>query len=152
LSPFVSDNSSDPTRFWKFLPFRVKPDNLLEKIFTGLAPGTFDDRINAWRDKPFQPHVVARDRPAAYILCLATTYIPIWIAWGDSLFRQNTRETINQATQLYVLAAHVYGPRGQKIPKRGKVMAETYNSLADKWDAFGNAMVELELAFPYSDQ
>jgi hypothetical protein len=51
-----------------------------------------------------------------------------------------------------VLAAHVYGPRGQKIPKRGKVLPETYNSLLDKWDAFGNAMVELELAFPFSNQ
>ena len=83
---------------------------------------------------------------------VAMTYIKILIAWGDYLFRQDTIETINQATQLYVLAAHVYGPRGQKIPKRGKVLPETYNSLLDKWDAFGNAMVELELAFPFSNQ
>ena len=55
-------------------------------------------------------------------------------------------------SQLYVLAAHIYGPRGQKIPKRGKVQPQTYNSLLDKWDAFGNAMVELELAFPFSNQ
>ena len=41
---------------------------------------------------------------------------------------------------------------GQKIPKRGKIKPQTYNSLLDKWDAFGNAMVELELAFPFSNQ
>jgi hypothetical protein len=51
-----------------------------------------------------------------------------------------------------VLAAHLYGPRGQRIPKRGAVQHETYNSLSDRWDAFSNAMVELELAFPFSNQ
>jgi hypothetical protein len=47
-------------------------------------------------------------------------YIEALIAWGDYLFRQDTIESINQATQLYVLAAHLYGPRGQIIPKRGQ--------------------------------
>ena len=79
-------------------------------------------------------------------------YIEILIAWGDYLFRQDTIETLNQATQLYIIAAHIYGSRGQKIPKRGKIKPQTYNSLLDKWDAFGNAMVELELAFPFSNQ
>ena len=54
---------------------------------------------------------------------------------GFDLARQfPSIETINQATQLYVLAAHVYGPRGQKIPKRGKVVPQTYNALLDKWE------------------
>jgi hypothetical protein len=86
------------------------------------------------------------------MMWVAMTYIKILIAWGDYLFRQDTIESINEATQHYVLAAHVYGPRGQKIPKRGKLLPETYNSLLDKWDAFGNAIVELELAFPFSNQ
>ncbi len=51
-----------------------------------------------------------------------------------------------------MLAAHVYGPRRQKIPKRGNVEKQSYYNLLDKWDAFGNAMVELELAAPFSNQ
>ena len=125
---------------------------MLEKLFTGLQPGKSDDDINEWRDKPFQPHVIARSRPVAYMKWVVMKYIEILIAWGDYLFRQDTIETLNQATQLYVLAAHIYGPRGHKIPKRGKVQPQTYNSLLDKWDAFSNAMVELELAFPFSNQ
>jgi DNA-binding transcriptional MerR regulator len=153
LSPFAAGLPTDDKRFWQFPPFKeIKSENVLQNLFFGLLPGQPDSRINEWRNKPFQPHVVARSRPAAYMMWVAMTYIKILIAWGDFLFRQDTRETINQATQLYVLAAHTYGPRGQKIPKRGKVLPETYNSLLDKWDAFGNAMVELELAFPFSNQ
>lgn len=153
LSPFAQGDPGDDKRFWQFPPFReIGTDNVLQNLFLGLQPGQSDPQINDWRNKPFKPHVVARGRPFAYMMWVAMTYIKILIAWGDYLFRQDTIETINQATQLYVLAAHVYGPRGQKIPKRGTVLPETYNSLLDKWDAFGNAMVELELAFPFSNQ
>ena len=78
----------------------------------------------------------------------------ILIAYGDYYFRQkqNMLEAMPMAIQCYILAAHICGPRGQKVPKRGKVQPQTYNSLLDKWDAFSNAMVELELVFPYSNQ
>ncbi|MEG3918511.1 neuraminidase-like domain-containing protein [Microcoleus sp. T3_A4] len=144
---------TDSKRFWQFAPFKeVDAENVLANLFTGLQPGQPNDAINEWRDQPFQPHVIARSRPSAYMKWVVMKYIEILIAWGDYLFRQDTIETLNQATQLYVLAAHIYGPRGQKIPKLGKVQPQTYRSLLDKWDAFGNAMVELELAFPFSNQ
>lgn len=144
---------ADSTRFWQFPPFKeIGASNVLEKLFLGLQPNQPNAEISEWRDKPFQPHVVARSRPSAYMKWVVMKYIEILIAWGDYLFRQDTIETLNQATQLYVLAAHIYGPRGQKIPKRGKVQPQTYLSLLDKWDAFGNAMVELELVFPFSNQ
>jgi hypothetical protein len=153
LSPFAAGSPNDDKRFWQFPPFKeINAENVLQNLFLALQPGEPNSQINEWRNKPFQPHVVARSRPAAYMMWVAMTYINILIEWGDYLFRQDTRETINQATQLYVLAAHVYGPRGQKIPKRGKTLPQTYNSLLDNWDAFGNAMVELELAFPFSNQ
>jgi hypothetical protein len=151
LNPFAYE--TDAKSFWKFPPFWfINAENVLETLFLSLKPGKPDSTINEWRDKPFRPHVVARGRPAAYMKWVAMTYIKIHIEWGDYLFRQDTIETINQATQLYVLAAHFCGPCGQKIPKRGKVLPETYNSLLDKWNAFGNAMVELEVALPFSNQ
>jgi hypothetical protein len=154
LDPYAK--GTDDKRFWKFFPFKeIDAENVLEKLFLGLQPNTPDatnGQINEWRNKPFQPHVVARSRPSAYMKWVVMKYIDILIAWGDYLFRQDTIETLNEATQLYVLASHIYGPRGQKIPKRGKVQPQTYLSLLDKWDAFGNAMVELELVFPFSNQ
>jgi Tc toxin complex TcA C-terminal TcB-binding domain/Neuraminidase-like domain/Salmonella virulence plasmid 28.1kDa A protein len=153
----LAEGTDDIKRVWKFAPFKdVDAENILEKLFLGLDPNQPDNtpnqQINEWRDRPFEPHVIARSRPVAYMKWVVMKYIEILIAWGDYLFRQDTIETLNQATQLYVLAGHIYGPRGQKIPKRGKTQPQTYNSLLNKWDAFGNAMVELELAFPFSNQ
>jgi hypothetical protein len=147
---------TDPKRFWEFYPFtQTNADNDLEALFLNLKPNAPDapnGQINEWRNHPFQPHVVARSRPSAYMRWVAMKYIQIWISYGDYYFRQNTLETIPLAIQCYVVASHLYGPKGQKIPKRGHTLPQTYLSLLDKWDAFGNAMVELELAFPFSNQ
>ncbi|MGH3673808.1 MAG: hypothetical protein ACRDSH_24775, partial [Pseudonocardiaceae bacterium] len=80
------------------------------------------------------------------------TYVKAWIAYGDYYFRQNTLETLPLATQCYVVASHVLGPSGEDVPPRGRTRAHTYNSLVDSWDAFSNALVDLEVAFPYSSQ
>ena len=144
---------TDASRFWRFFPFtKAHKTNFLETYFNGLKANTADDDISKWRNHPFAPHVVARDRPTAYMKWVVMKYLDNLIAWGDYLFRQDTIETINQATQLYILAGHILGPRPQFIPKRGKTKPQTYNSLLDKWDAFGNAMTELELIAPYSNQ
>lgn len=151
LNPFAAGTAADPV--WRFAPFReTDPRHDLEKLFLSLKPNTPDPKITEWRNNPFQPHVVARGRPGAYMRWVAMTYIQIWIAYGDYYFRQNTLETLPLAIQCYIVAAHVYGPRGEIIPKRGKTVPQTYASLLDKWDAFSNAMVELELVFPFSNQ
>ena len=151
LNPFAAGTAADPV--WRFAPFReTDPHHDLEQLFLGLQPNTPDPKITEWRNNPFQPHVVARGRTGAYMRWVAMTYIRIWIAYGDYYFRQGTLETLPLAIQCYIVAAHVYGPRGEIIPKRGKTLPQTYASLLDKWDAFSNAMVELELVFPFSNQ
>lgn len=144
---------TDDHRFWQFRPFKeINSQRVLDSIFNNLQPNTADQAITEWRNNPFMPHVVARSRPVAYMKWVVMKYIDNLLAWGDYLFRQDTIETINQATQLYVLAGHILGPRPMMIPKRGKIKPQTYLGLLDKWDAFGNAMVELELAAPFSNQ
>lgn len=83
---------------------------------------------------------------------IVVTYIKILIGWGDSLFSLNTLESIPQAIQLYVMASHIYGPRGQVIPRRTDVVPQTFRTLSKKFDAFSNAMVQLEETFPFSNQ
>ncbi|MFN6590493.1 neuraminidase-like domain-containing protein [Bacillus sp. TD10] len=140
-------------RFWKFKPFQeIENQRILDSIFNNLSSNTENNSISEWRNNPFMPHVVARSRPVAYMKWVVMKYIDNLLAWADYLFRQDTIESINQATQLYVLAGHILGPRPMMIPKRGKIKPQTYLSLLDKWDAFGNAMVELELAGPFSNQ
>lgn len=140
-------------RFWQFLPFReISSQRVLDSIFNHLQANKPDQTINEWRNKPFMPHVVARGRPVAYMKWVVMKYLDNLIAWGDYLFRQDTIESINQATQLYILAGHILGPKPMMIPKRGKIKPQTYLSLLDKWDAFGNAVVELEITAPFSNQ
>ncbi|KAH6696519.1 hypothetical protein BKA61DRAFT_531231, partial [Leptodontidium sp. MPI-SDFR-AT-0119] len=157
---YVFDPQSDKegdvqTRVWQWLPFRRYPNHKesIRDILSSLRPNTADSdigQITEWRNKPFQPHVIARLRPLAYMKYVVMKYINILIAYGDYYFMQNTLETIPMAIQLYVLASHVYGPPGQKIPKRGKKKVQTYKSLMMQWDAFSNAMVQMEILFPFS--
>jgi hypothetical protein len=107
-------------------------------------------QVNAWLHDAFNPHAIARLRQVAYQKNVVMKYIDNLIAWGDQLFRQNTLETINEATQLYVLAADLLGPRPERIPPRGTIQPETYHSLKDKLDIFSNTLIELENQFPFS--
>lgn len=168
---FIFDPTSNdttvppPARYWKFLRFRQetdvqqiagllallsKPDaeltasevQLKEKILSG---------YEAIRDEPFKPHIVARTRTVAYQYSVVMKYLDNLIAWGDSLFLQDTVESINEATQRYVLAANLLGPRPQSLPPRGTVRPRTFAQLkAEGLDEMGNALVELEGKFPFN--
>ncbi len=147
---------SDTSRYWKVLPFKTTPAESLESWFRSLSPSADPDAENAiiaeWRDNPFDPHLVATNRPLAYMKRVVIAYVENLIAWADSLFRIDTRETVNEALQLYVIANHILGRRPEFVPNRGGVKAESYESLKDKWDDFSNALVELENLFPYSSE
>ena len=156
----------DPTQpgdkvssYWRFLPF-TRDDAKGEQIVNlleSLAPGgdaklrqTVLDAIDQWRDNPFEPFEIARLRISAFEKTVVIKYIQNLIAWGDQLFAQDTIEDINEATQLYVLAAHILGKRPQKSPARGEPDAQSYHDLQPHLDGFSNAWVTLENQFPFS--
>lgn len=153
---------SEKSRYWKVLPFKTTPVKRLEDWFMELNEETdpsspkykqdsvFSRIVSEWRDNPFDPHLVASNRPLAYMKHVVIKYVENLIAWGDSLFRQFTRESVYEALQIYVIANHILGPKPEFVPKRGEIKAESYDSLKDKWDDFSNALVELENIFPYS--
>jgi hypothetical protein len=147
---------SKTSRYWKVLPFKTTPIESLEDWFRSLSPNTDPNTENAiigeWRDSPFDPHLIASNRPLAYMKHVVIKYVENLIDWGDSLFRQFTRESVNEALQIYVIANHILGPKPEFVPRRGEIKAESYYSLQDKWDDFSNAIVELENLFPYSSE
>jgi len=104
--------------------------------------------VSEWRNKPFRPDVIARFRPVAYQKALLMKYIDNLTEWGDYLFRQDTMESIAQATQMYVLADKLLGPKPQTVPSPVKQPYETYNQLKRKIGSFGNALIELENILP----
>jgi Tc toxin complex TcA C-terminal TcB-binding domain len=153
-----TDDSGGPTpeRFWKVKPFQYtdvrKIEEILVNLSTGADPALRNDTINsigAWKDFPFGPHVVARYRQTAYMFKTVMAYLDNLVDWGDSSFRQDTGESINEAMQIYVLAANILGPRPQAVPKKGSVRPQTYANLKKDLDAFGNTLVEIEPYIPF---
>jgi hypothetical protein len=153
----TDDSTGDtPARFWKVRPFQITAIEMVADILVNLASGQDptlqQDTINSidvWKKKPFRPHLVARYRPSAYMFKTVMAYLDNLIDWGDSLFRQDTGEAINEATQIYVMAANILGPRPQMVPKRGSVRPQTYSSVRDDLDRFGNVLKELEADIPF---
>jgi hypothetical protein len=153
-----------PQRFWKFLRFRqMTPQQSIDELLTILSkkpadctPQELDTKelvlsgYEEIRDNPFQPHAVARTRHIAYQYAVVMKYLDNLIDWGDSLFRQDTIESINEATQIYVLAANILGERPQNVPAKGTRGTKSYKDMkAAGLDPFGNALVELEAQFPF---
>jgi hypothetical protein len=150
FDPFAEGD--DQTKNWKFAPFKasVGSQSVKDRL-VALQAGKADAEISDWRDNPFQPHRIARSRPLTYPMWTVMKYIEMLIAVGDHYFRQDTMETLVVATQYYVLASHIYGPKSQRVPRKGKIEPETYNSLLNNWDAFGNALVKMEL-LPFNSE
>jgi Tc toxin complex TcA C-terminal TcB-binding domain/Concanavalin A-like lectin/glucanases superfamily len=148
------NNNSDlpaPERFWKVKPFQYTDVKSIEEILVNLSSGADPklqqdtiDSSQALANTPFRPHVVARYRQTAYMFKTVMSYLDNLIAWGDSLFRQDTAESINEATQLYVLAANILGPRPQAVPKNGSVRPKTYASLRTDLEKSKNIIRDLE--------
>jgi hypothetical protein len=53
-------------------------------------------------------------------------------------------ETVNEATQMYLLASQILGPKPQIIPPSYEQPIDNYDQLRQKIDALSNAMVEIE--------
>ena len=151
FDPGSASSDPSPQRYWITRPFysaskddikQQRIDNLL-KLVNEHDPG-YEAQVNQWRNDPFDPNMIATLRPVAYMKTTVMKYLDMLIAWGDSLFQQDTIETINQATQLYILAAQILGPRPQELPPLQRAADKSYKDLEADLDAFGNAMTDVE--------
>ena len=154
-----------PQKYWITKPFflttddeylKQRIDSILRMLagdttvpgFTAQLKKDLEDQVRDWRENPFEPHRIAQYRTVAYQKTTVMKYLDNLIAWGDYLFRQDSMESINEATQLYVLAAELLGPRPRKIPPQVKPPVESFNELEDQFDRFSNALVQVENLIP----
>jgi len=153
-----TDDSEGPTpeRFWKVRPFQYTDVHKIEELLVNLATGADAElrnetisSIEAWKDAPFRPHVIARYRQQAYMYKTVMAYLDNLVAWGDSLFRQDTGEAIDEALMLYVLAANILGPKPLPVPKKGTVRRQTYVNLRNDLAQFGTVMRDMEPEMPF---
>ena len=146
------DSQGDPgsERFWRVQPFYDEARKGTQTLAELFEDDTLETQIQEWQANPFNPHVIARLRKVAYMKAIVMRYIDNLIAWGDQLFRRDTIESINEATQLYILAAQILGRRPEQIPPRAKAKVQTYRTLDDNeaLNSLANATVEIEGFLP----
>ena len=162
--PITNLPAPSPQKFWITKPFFQRQsaeyeaqriENLMNLLASDPQNPTPTATIKAiidavidWRRNPFDPHVVAQYRTVAYQKMTVMKYVDNLIAWGDQRFRMDTMESVNEATQLYVLAAEILGQRPRRVPPIAKPPAETFSELQKKLDAFSNALVDFENVVP----
>ncbi len=150
-----------PKRFWKSFVFSdggiVRDLNSLLQLLDSTDPSQASAKAHVLSGydgvmaNPFDPFVVARSRPSAFQWYVVMKYLDNLIAWGDSLFLQDTIETINEATLCYVLAANILGPKPQSMPQPDASSPRNFRQLKQAGlDAMSNALVNLEAQFPFN--
>lgn len=156
-SPTELENT-DCRYYWRIKPFReaaarVSVADLLATLsYDGDDPEILadkkelQDQVEDWRTEPFRPHRIARMRPEAYMRATVMKYLDNLIAWGDDLFRQDTIETTNEATQLYILALQILGKRPRKLPPHQRAAVDYSHASGPNGfiDDFSNFFVLIE--------
>lgn len=145
FDPTVSEGDA-PQRYWKIKPFVEYNDsltvmNLMNEI--NAHDTDAENQVSEWEQNPFNPHLIARMRLVAYMKNVLMKYIDNLIAWGDSLFRRDSIEYINEATQIYILAAQILGRKPAKI-KQEVADAADFASIKDGLDELSNIMLTIE--------
>jgi hypothetical protein len=156
FDPTDGTNDQTPRRYWRTQPFYLTTaddykqqeiNSLLQSVATG-DPG-LAALVEQWRDDPFDPWGIAKHRTVALQRAVVMKFIDNLIAWGDQQFAAYTMEMVAEATQLYVLASQLLGPRPQVVRLPKSDASKSYNELlALGIDAFGNAIVDVENLLP----
>ncbi len=150
-----------PQRFWTSFVFHQAPPvanmqsllALLDSTDPTLATAkqSVISAYDAITKTPFDPFVVARNRPSAFQWYVVMKYLDNLITWGDHLFLQDTVETINEATLCYVLAANLLGEKPLTMPQPGRKAAKSFLQLKlAGLDHMSNALIDLEAQFPFN--
>ncbi|WP_232664458.1 hemopexin repeat-containing protein [Pseudonocardia sp. TRM90224] len=85
--------------------------------------------VDAYQQDPFDAHAIAELRPVAYRRAVVMAYIDNLLEWADTLFRQYTRESIDEARALYVFAWDLLGARPGDLGPRPLSPTQTYGDL-----------------------
>lgn len=145
FNPTAAESPSDQgpsDHNWQFREFRNLNVEKLQDILTDGAA------IATYRKDPFDPHAIARLRTNAYQKAVVMKYIDNLLDWGDDLFAEDTRESINEAQMLYQLAWDILGERPVQVGtcETADENTLTYAALAEKINAESEILIGLENA------
>ncbi|RLL55050.1 hypothetical protein D8Y20_02340 [Mariprofundus sp. EBB-1] len=112
----MTEDLGGAERYWRFRPFyemqlQANIGDINEEAASSMGDSDPMRKLREWEKNPFNPHAVARVRTVAYMRNTVMKYLDNLIGWADMLFARDTMESINEAAQLYVLAAQIMGPK-----------------------------------------
>lgn len=148
-------SSGECISYWRVKPLRsVSAATGVEDILEALASeevegdsGLLRERALAqakvWEDNPFDPHALARARPQAIQRAVVMKYLDLLVGWADSLFRRDSIETNNEASQIYFIARQLLGDRPVRLSGESRD-ALTYAEMKDTLKLYWPALQELE--------
>jgi hypothetical protein len=144
FDPTSDGPAGDPNRVWRYRGFRGATVQSLRAALTS------DAALEAYRSDPFNPHAIARLRPGAHQKAIVMKYLDNLMDGADALFAEFTRESLNEATMLYVLAADILGPRPPDVGDCGSktMQPRTYAQIEKKLRTSSDFLIELELLPP----
>ncbi|MGB7816857.1 MAG: neuraminidase-like domain-containing protein [Methylotenera sp.] len=155
FDPTSTEPGTDAKRFLKFRVFKELDTNqqviddltALSQTASGYYTAADTERvqnlIRRWRERPFRPFVIARGRHIAFLWRTLFSYLDNLLAWADSLYRRDTRESINEALMLYALAMKILGRKPKKQAGKSKKKAIHFNQFVDQWDDFANFWIDV---------
>ncbi|MGE5402559.1 MAG: hypothetical protein ACM3S2_19355, partial [Ignavibacteriales bacterium] len=114
FNPTAGETEADTDHgdyYWQFSKFKGLTTQKLKDMLAD------SDAIEAYKEDPFDPHAIARLRISAYQKWTVMQYISNLLDWGDYLFTQDTRESINEAEMLYQLAHNILGKEPVRMGK-----------------------------------
>jgi len=127
-------------RNWQYLEFReIDIQSLRDQLQD-------KQEIEVYKKNPFNPHAIARLRMSAYQKSIVMKYIDNLLDWGDYLFTQDTMESINEATLLYIIAKEILGDRPAELGRcgEGKIQPKTYDQIKPLLNKGSEFLSELE--------
>lgn len=126
-------------RVWRYREFRGLNIEKLRDVLTDPAA------LALYKKDPFNPWAIARRRISAFQKTIVMRYVDNLLDWADSLFRQFTMESVNEALMLYIMAQDILGPRPVELGNCGNVGEHmNYEQIGPLVDGSSEILVEME--------
>lgn len=129
----------DEEKYWQYTPFRKNPAEKFSDILQD------NESLNKYHSDPFNPHAIARLRLSSYPKAVVMSYIDNLLDWGDSLFRKDTYESINEAMMLYITAQQLLGSKPRSVTSCNTAnQSRTFATIEDGLDSNSDILIEIE--------
>lgn len=129
-------------QFWRFQPFRNHRLASLLEILTNPV------QIAVYNRDPFDPYAIASLRIGAFEKATFLNYIDVLVAWGDTFFQRKTRESLNAAYLLYIMASDLLGDRPEPVGPCTNQLPVTFEQIRKRYhddpDAIPQFLLDME--------